>query len=179
MNSRSSWARLRTHATRAALVSTTAVLAAVATPGVASAAGEVTPVLNCIKRVSADADWIAVLGYVNSSAQPVTYPRGPSNRLVPSTHDGGQPTTFQPGTVNGAFTETFNANETATWTVSGRSLTITRNGPACPPSAELPAAGNGTGPVIALAAAGVVGGVLVHRAKRRASAPTAGSGDDA
>jgi hypothetical protein len=40
---------------------------------------------------------------------------------------------------------------------------------ACPPSTELPEAGNGTGPAIALGAAGLVGVVVVQRARRRAA----------
>ncbi len=47
----------------------------------------------------------------------------------------------------------------------------------CPASTDLPEEGNGTGPAIGLAAAGVVGAVLVHRTRKRTPAP--GGRDDA
>jgi hypothetical protein len=47
----------------------------------------------------------------------------------------------------------------------------------CPASTDLPEEGNGTGPAIGLAAAGVVGAVLVHRARKRT--PTPAGRDDA
>jgi hypothetical protein len=53
------------------------------------------------------------------------------------------------------------------WTHDGSAAT-------CPSSTELPEEGNGTGPAIALVAAGLVGGVVVQRARRRA---LAGLGD--
>jgi hypothetical protein len=152
---------------RLAAVGMIAALALVVTPGTAAAAGEITPVLNCVKRVSGDADWTAFLGYTNSSSRMVTYQRGPDNGVRPSPQDGRQPTDFLPGTHSGVFTITMNARETAVWTVSGRSVTITRDGPACPPSTELPAEGNEAGTAMALVAAGLIGAVVLVRCRRR------------
>ena len=166
--SRKTGSRIRARVARFAAIGVIAALGPVLTPGTASAAGEITPQVNCIKRVSGDADWVAVMGYTNSSGRTVTYPLGPGNVVTPRPQDGGQTTEFRPGTVSGAFTITMNANEQAVWTVSGRSVTITRNGaPDCPPGTQLPADGNGTGTAVALGAAGVVGAVVLVRYRRR------------
>jgi len=158
--------RLRARASRATLVAVIALLALVASPGTASAAGEVIPVLNCTKP-AAGGGFTAVVGYDNTTGQEVTIPYGKQNRIVSGQYDGAQPTVFRAGRHDGAFTVTI-TNSSATWTL-GRTLLLMKpsEAPACPPSTELPEEGNGTGPAIALAAAGVVGAVLVHRARKR------------
>ncbi len=165
--SRKTGSRMGARVARLAAIGVIAALTTIFTPGTASAAGEVTPVVNCIMRVSGDADWIAVLGYTNSAGQTVTYLRGSENNVSPSPQNGGQPTVFEPGTHSGVFTITMNANETAIWTVSGRSVTIKRTGPDCPAGTQLPADGNGTGTAVALGAAGVVGAAVLYRFRRR------------
>jgi hypothetical protein len=70
----------------------------------------------------------------------------------------------------------------ARWVLDGYTLdyrAAASSSRVCPSSTELPAQGNGLGPTIGLAVAGVVGAVLLHRATRRARALGGGSRDDA
>ena len=175
--------RLRARATRAALVAVMALIGLLASPGTALAVGEVTPVLDCVRQ-NPNGTYTAVLGYTNKASVPITVPLGSRNRVAPSSQDGRQPTTFQPGTQRGAFTITLTSTEYARsgnyWTVDGKLAYIGQvlapNAATCPASTELPEEGNGTGPAIGLAAAGVLGAVLVHRARKRALTVT-GRGD--
>jgi hypothetical protein len=170
MDGRSSTVRrARVRSTRAVLVAGVAVVGLTAVPGTASAAGEVVPVLNCT-RPAAGGGFTAVVGYDNPAGQDVTVPYGKQNRIVPGQYDGTQPTVFEAGEHDGAFTITVTTSS-ATWTL-GRTLLLIKpsEAPACPASTELPEEGNGTGPAIALAAAGLVGAVAVQRARRRALA---------
>jgi hypothetical protein len=105
------------------------------------------------------------------------------NQAHPSAFASLLPTTFEPGTVNGAFTTTVSRSDLdagASWVLDGYTLDYRAAASAsrvCPASTELPEEGNGTGPAIGLAVAGVVGAVLVRRARKRALAVT--GGDDA
>jgi len=161
--------RARARLARAALVAVVALLALVVAPGTASAVGEVIPVLNCTKP-AAGGGFTAVVGYDNPTGQDVTIPYGKQNRIVSGQYDGLQPTVFRAGRHDGAFSVTI-TNTSATWTL-GRTLLLMKpsEAPACPSSTELPEEGNGTGPAIALVAAGLVGAVLVRRTKRRVRA---------
>jgi hypothetical protein len=182
--SRSSTARrLRARAARGALVAVIALVGLVASPGTASATGThtVKPVLNCYTQ-NADDSWTVVVGYVNSSRKRVDIPRGPLNQAHPSTFASLPPTSFQPGTVNGAFTAELSLADLyagARWVLDGYTLdyrAAASSSRVCPSSTELPAQGNGLGPSIGLAGAGVVGAVLVWRARARTAA---GRRDDA
>ena len=156
--------------TRAALVPVIAVLGLIAAPGTASAGGGVTPLFECVTKLHGSAGWTALLGYSNSSGQPVTYVVGPENVLQPSESNGLQPTTFEPGTHRGVLIVPFKTGNSVTWTIAGSSVAATMNSKDCPSSTELPEDGNGTGPAIVLIAAGVVGAVAVQRVRRRAQA---------
>ena len=161
--------RLRARASRATLVTVIALLALVASPGTASAAGEVIPVLNCTKP-AAGGGFTAVVGYDNTTGQEVTIPYGKQNRIVSGQYDGAQPTDFAAGRHDGAFSVTITSSS-ATWTLGSQQLLMKPwQAPACPASTELPEDGNGTGPAIALAFAGVVGAITVHRIRRRSLA---------
>ncbi|SET98698.1 hypothetical protein [Geodermatophilus poikilotrophus] len=175
--------RLRAGAGHATLAAVIALVGLVALPGTASASGThtVKPVLNCY-RENPDDSWTVVVGYVNSSRTTVDIPRGPGNQALPSRFASLPPTSFRPGTVNGAFTAVVSRADLyagARWVLDGYTLdyrAAASSSPACPSSTELPAQGNGLGPAIGLAAAGVVGTVWVLRARARG---TAGGRDDA
>jgi hypothetical protein len=178
--------RLRARASRGALVAVIALIGLVAAPGMASAAATYTvkPVLNCYKE-NADDSWTVVVGYVNSSRKTVDIPRGAHNQAYPSKFASLPPTSFTPGTVNGVFTAVVSLSDLysgARWVLDGYTLdyrAAASSSRVCPSSTELPAQGNGLGPTIGLAVAGVVGAVLLHRATRRARALGGGSRDDA
>ncbi len=171
--------RLRARATRAALVAVIALIGLLASPGTALAVGEVTPVLDCVRK-NTNGTYTAVLGYSNKASVPITIPVGSRNKVEPASQNGRQPTTFQPGTQRGAFTMTLTSNEYMRsgnyWAIDGNiayvGQVLAPGAAICPTSTELPEEGNGTGPAIGLAAAGVVGAVLVHRARKRALAVT-------
>ncbi len=175
--------RARARLARAALVAVVVLVGLVAGPGPASAGSNgVTPILDCLRQ-NPNGSYTAVLGYTNTSRTAVTIPRGTWNRISPATYDGPQPTVFQPGTRHGAVTVTISKSEYMGgpyWWLDGEFVywgwAWTHDGSAatCPSSTELPVEGNGTGPVIALLAAGLVGGVAVQRARRQA---LAGRGD--
>jgi hypothetical protein len=147
-------------------------------PGVASAAppdgltpghGQVTPLLDCV-RVEGAGTFSAVLGYENSGTA-TEHLLGAENRISPAQYDGGQPTKFPSGTHHGVVTVRVTGSS-ASWTLDGTTVSFTASSPACPPSAALPADGNGTGPVIAALVAGTVGAIaLQRRGRRRASTP--------
>ncbi|WP_448614362.1 hypothetical protein [Modestobacter sp. URMC 112] len=168
--------RSRRRLCRAALVPVVTVLGLVAAPGTASAAGAVTPVLNCTSP-AAGGGFTAVVGYDNGTGQDVTVPHGKQNRIVPGKYDGAQPTVFAAGRHDGAFTVTVQGGS-ANWKIGDERLHLKRSeAPACPAATELPEEGNGTGPAIALVLAGVFGVVTVDRVRRRALAAAAGTGE--
>ena len=176
--------RLHARASRGALVAVLALIGLAASPGMASAAATYTvkPVLNCYKE-NADDSWTVVVDYVNSSRKTVNIPRGADNQAYPSKFASLPPTSFKPGTVNGAFTAVVSLSDLyagARWVLDGYTLdyrAAAYSSQVCPSSTELPEEGNGTGPAIGLAVAGVVGAVLVRRARKRALAVA--GGDDA
>ena len=135
----------------------------------AQAAGAVTPLADCYVQNS-NGTYTAVLGYSNTTGRSVTIPVGTSNTLSPTTYNGRQPTTFKSGTYHGVFNVTFTQADAAyaNWTLNGTSLSATTAVATCPPGTTLPGTGNGTGAAFALLAAGLVGAVLVRRARRRA-----------
>jgi hypothetical protein len=155
---------------RVALVAVIAVAGLLALPGTASAKGTVVPLLDCVVT-NGDGTWTAVFGYRNTSGSAVSIPSGPRNKVTPVTYGVPQPTTFRPGTHRGVFTVTVARGAGPMWHLDGTNLAARLgSATACPSPTELPAEGNSTGVVIALAGAGVLGVVLVRRAGRRARA---------
>jgi hypothetical protein len=153
---------------RVALAVGVAAVGLLATPGTASAQGRVTPVLDCYVD-NRDGSWTAVFGYQNTTSTTVTIPVGPDNKVTPTTYGTPQPTTFAPGLHHGAFSVTVTRGAGPMWHLDQDNLAARKKSTsACPSSTELPSDGNGTGPAIALAVAGVVGAVAVHRSRRRA-----------
>ena len=172
--SRSTAPRRRRLAVRGAFAALAAALALVATPGTASAAGTVTPLLDCYVQNS-DGSFTALLGYSNTTGRTQTIARGTNNVLTPSRYDGVQPTSFKSGTFHGVFTVKLAAADVpyANWTLNGANLsTAVSTTTSCPPGTTLPATGNGTGIAIALVAAAAAGVLVVRRAVRRAGSTT-------
>ncbi len=153
---------------RAALVPVIALLGLVAAPGTASAGDAVTPLFECVTKLHGNAGWTALLGYSNSTSRSVTYPVGPENALTPTASNGIQPTTFEPGSHRGVLTVPFKTGNSVRWTIAGTTVAATMNTKRCPSATELPEDGNGTGPAIVLVGAGLIGAVVVQRARRRA-----------
>ncbi len=184
--------RGRARLARAALVAVLALLALIAAPGTASAAGgdgSITPLLDCLRQ-NPDGTYTAVLGYTNSSRSTEKISLGTWNTVSPAKYNGGQPTSFSSGTKHGAYSVTMTKSEYMggpSWFLDGKFVFFgwawAAGGPASPPSTELPAEGNEPGAGMAVAGAGLVGAVAVHRVRRRALAgagtPVRDGGDDA
>lgn len=141
----------------------------------ASRSGQVTPTLDCIVR-NGRADYTAVLGYTSTHRSTVTIPVGTDNKLSASPDgsqptsfpDGSQPTSFQPGTHHGVFSVRV-TTPVAFWTLDGNRLVMTSGAAdTCSAGVVMPATGNGTGPAIGLAVAGLVGAFALRRWRRRA-----------
>lgn len=171
--SRRTGPRLRARAARLAVIGVVVALATVFTPGTASAAGSVTPIVDCY-RDNGDGTFWVVVGYKNTTGAPRTYAHGTSNQVWPARLQGQQPKQFATGTVHGAwrvqltFSEIF--YQDARWVLNGTTIRYSQQvqyATVCPPSTVLPADGNGLGTAIALGGAGAVGGFMLWRARRR------------
>jgi hypothetical protein len=160
-------------------------VASAADTGTSTATGTVKPILDCYKD-NGDGSWTAVIGYVNSSGGTRKIPYGSLNMGYPAKFQGLQPTTFKNGTQHGVFVARITASDlwsNARWELDGSVLNYQASftsSATCPSSTQMPADGNGAGPVIALAVAGAAGAVVVHRVRRRTAAeagPTQDSDD--
>ncbi|MGY1732675.1 hypothetical protein ACI798_14255 [Geodermatophilus sp. SYSU D01045] len=152
---------------RLAVTAGVGAAAVLATPGMASAHyGSVS--VTCVTPVQ-DGYWNVVFGYTNTTGTTATVQRGQYNDVSPDRFDGAQPTRFTPGLHPGAFSVRVPASVSSVrWQVLGTTATAGRDsGTRCPSSTPLPADGNGMGIVIALAAAGAVGGTSVVVSRRR------------
>ncbi|MCZ2827829.1 hypothetical protein O2W14_03140 [Modestobacter sp. VKM Ac-2986] len=124
----------------------------------------VFPMVNCI-QVS-NGTYSAVLGYRNTSTSTYSITGG-YNVISPSSYNGRQPTTFRPGTYSGVFTVPVTSG-TVYWTLGNTKLTINRTAAkTCGADTQMPADGNGTGVVGALAVAAGAGALVVQRTRRR------------
>ena len=164
---------IRARFARFAAIGVIAALGLVFTPGTASAASDVTPIVDCY-RDNGDGTFWVVLGYDNTTGSSKTYAYGTLNQVYPTRLQGQQPKTFSAGTVHGAWTvrltfaEIFQQN--ARWVLNGTTLQYShyvQYATVCPPTTQLPADGNGTGTAVGLGAAGVAGAAMLYRFRRR------------
>jgi LPXTG-motif cell wall-anchored protein len=138
-----------------------AMLVALATVGALTptpaAATFVRPSTDCV-RVNADGSFRVVWSYRNSLPTTVTLRAGSTqNTISPGVLNGTQPSSFAPGEHLGAYaTATVPAGTTVSWRLDGWTVTANAASPGCAGSVSLPATGNGTGPLLAVA-----GGLLV------------------
>ncbi len=165
--------RIRTRLARLAAVGMIVALPLVAVPGTASAAGTVTPIVDCYRDNGNGTFWV-VVGYNNTTGSSKTYAYGSANQVYPTRLQGQQPRQFANGTVHGAwrvllsFEEIFYQN--ARWVLNGTTLQYSnyvQYATVCPPSTVLPADGNGIGTAVAVGGAGAVGAVVLVRFRRR------------
>ena len=79
----------------------------------------VVPKVTC-KTLNPNGSYTVWFGYENSTGAVVTMPVGGSNFFTSGAQERGQPTVFQPGVVNNAFSVTFaNAGAFTGWAVKG------------------------------------------------------------
>jgi RHS repeat-associated protein len=77
-----------------------------------------------------DSGWIGHFGVNNPNPEAVDVPVGPLNRFQPTPEDRGQPTSFDPGTVEELFTVPFEEAE-LTWQLDGNGATASEDSPRC------------------------------------------------
>jgi hypothetical protein len=179
--SRTTGSRIRARFARLAAIGVIAALTMIFTPGTASAASDVAPIVDCY-RDNGDGTFWVVLGYQGPANGQKKYDYGPANQVYPTRLQGQQPNVFYSGTVHGVWTvkltyaEIFQQN--ARWILNGTTLQYSyyvQYATVCPPSTQLPADGNGTGTAVALGAAGVVGAAMLYRFRRRLNRLSDGS----
>ena len=96
-----------------------------------------SPVLECVVFNDGSPD-VAVWGYRNSTAHPVTIRVGNRNRFTPAPQGRGQPTVFEPGRFVGVFSTPFEAESTnLVWSLSGRTATASSGSPRCTATVQL------------------------------------------
>jgi hypothetical protein len=95
----------------------------------------VRPVLECVRN-NGNGTYTAYFGYLNENPVPITIALGTNNKFTPNPPNRGQPTVFQPGRIQNAFSVVFNGNNLV-WTLKGpdgqsRTSTASRNSAPCP-----------------------------------------------
>ena len=156
------------------LVGLMALVALLVGPGVAQAAGTVTPTVSCYQPNS-DGSVSVLLGYRNSSSVTQTVPLGPDNVINPSRYNGQQPTTFAPGDHPGSFALTIPGSEiySANWWLDGSAVTSGTSVSQCPAGTSLPADGNGLGMTMVMLGAAAVAAVALGVSRLRGRRATA------
>ena len=130
-----------------------------------------TPTCDCVVQDSKTNTYRAVFGYVSNSSATGKIDAGSNNKVVLSSNsstDAKVTTRFEPGTHKASFATGWISKDTqATWKVGGKNVTAHWNKPTCGRDVSLPAGGNGSGPILALVIAGLVGGGIYLWRKRR------------
>lgn len=134
-----------------------------------------TPTCDCVVQDTKNNTYRAVFGYVSSSKSAGKIDAGDNNKLEivggTTRTDGLVTTRFEPGTHKASFsTGWVSKNTTVTWKVGGKTVTATWNKPTCGRDVSLPAGGNGSGPIVALLLAALIGGGVFLWRKRRSAA---------
>ena len=96
----------------------------------------VAPLLECVVFRGAVPD-VAVWGYSNPAAFPVTVPFGSSNGFSPAPLIRGQPRVFDPGRLVGEFQTPFAGAATLTWRLGNKTVTASSASNRCTASLEL------------------------------------------
>jgi len=152
------------------------LVATTAAPAAAVTQEPVTVTLDCIVP-GTDGTYRAVFGY-DSPTTKYTIPIGVNNRITPQSLDRIQPNKFEVGSYRGAFTTPpVDNGQQVTWTVTTSasyptsSATASSSSTACAPPVSLPAEGNGTGPVLIVAASVLVTFMILSVRRRVVAHP--------
>jgi LPXTG-motif cell wall-anchored protein len=169
----SSWRRRATlfAVAGAALVAVAITGAILLTSGPATAhwqtlSGKAT--CDCVVKNAKTNEYRAVFGYDSDNKSAGKIALGDNNAVYPAKLDGAQTTTFQPGSHRAAFATGWVSKDTqVSWNVGGQKVSADWNKPTCGRDVSLPATGNGSGPLIALAVSLLIAGGAIVLRKRR------------
>ncbi|MHB1087902.1 MAG: hypothetical protein ACYC19_03955 [Acidimicrobiales bacterium] len=126
--------------------------------------GSLFPTVTCVDLTSKN-EYTVYFGYTNTGS-PVTHPTdSKSNRVSPSSYNGGQPTDFGSGTFTNAFSVLVTSHSVS-WTLDKTTVSASSHSTQCSDS-SLPADPLGLSLVIALGIGIVVGVIVVTRTARR------------
>jgi LPXTG-motif cell wall-anchored protein len=136
-----------------------------------------TTTCDCVVKNTKTNEYRAVFGYDSTSRSAGKISLGANNHIQltgadassSSKIDGVQTTTFEPGAHRAAFATGWVSKDTqVTWAVGEQRASADWNKPTCGRDVSLPATGNGSGPLLALAASLLIaGGAIVLRKRRR------------
>jgi uncharacterized repeat protein (TIGR01451 family) len=96
----------------------------------------ITPELECVVSRAGQPN-LAVWGYSNPNAFPVSVPVGETNGFSPAPANRGQPIVFQPGHLVGAFQTSFQGAATLAWTVGKKTVAADSGSTRCTATLEL------------------------------------------
>jgi LPXTG-motif cell wall-anchored protein len=125
-----------------------------------------TPSCGCVLRNADNTQYKAVFGYDNPTQYVGRIEAGDNNSVYPKSAGGTPTTDFQPGDHPASFvTGWVDRDTTVAWNVGDKTATADWSKPTCGRQISLPATGNGSGPIVALAASLLIaaGVVLVRR----------------
>ncbi len=125
------------------------------------------PTCDCVEQSQDGKSYRAVFSYQNTDKLTGHIEKGQNNAVYPATASGTQVTEF---TANGTstFATGWVAKDTeVVWSVGGKTVTANMMKTPCDHKISLPADGNGSGPILALAVSLLVtGGVVLVRRRR-------------
>ncbi|MEU8243584.1 hypothetical protein AB0C07_35475 [Actinoplanes missouriensis] len=131
-----------------------------------------TPTCDCVVQDSKTNSYRAVFGYVSTASKTGKIDAGDNNKIVltgtTKSTDAKVTTRFEPGTHKASFATGWISKDTqVTWRVGGKIVIGHWNRPNCGKDVDLPAGGNGSGPILVLIIAALVGGGVYLWRKRR------------
>ncbi len=127
-----------------------------------------TPTCDCVLRSEDGKRYKAVFGYVNPTRHVGRISSGDNNTVLPKSAGGTQATEFEPGTHRAAFASGWVDKSTeVVWSVGAKKVSANWSKPTCGGHVSLPADGNGTGPVVALALSLLVTAAVLLVRRRR------------
>lgn len=115
----------------------------VLTAGASSAAGSVTPFVDCVAQNTTAGVDVAYFGYDDTEPQSTTLTIGDSNEFIPGDQFQGQPTYFGPGAQQDVASVAFDPviSPTVSWILDGNEAVASADSPACTDVVTSPASG--------------------------------------
>jgi hypothetical protein len=125
------------------------------------------PQCDCVEQSSDGKSYRAVFSYDNETKYTGRIEKGGNNAVFPKQIDGNQTTEFTAKGKSTFATGWVSNNQDVEWRVGGQTAKASSKSKRCDKKVSLPADGNGSGPVLALAVSLLIaGGVVLVRRRR-------------